>query len=53
MMDLLIKFSRLNRPNQLLFEDFLDFLLSKQKKQQGFNMRDYRKKISGVSVWSD
>ena len=53
MTDLLVKYQQLNHSHRQQLKDFLDFLLSKQKKQKGFDMEAYRKRILGVSVWSE
>jgi hypothetical protein len=51
MSDLVVKYSLLNKTAQQEVNDFLDFLLSKQKSQKT-NM-DYKTKINAVSTWSD
>jgi hypothetical protein len=51
MSDLVVKYSLLNKTAQQEVNDFLDFLLSKQKSQKT-NM-DYKLKINAVSTWSD
>ena len=51
MSDLVVKYSLLSKTAQMEVNDFLDFLLSKQKSQKT-NM-DYKIKINAVSTWSD
>jgi hypothetical protein len=51
MTDLMLKYSLLNKSAQQEVNDFLDFLLSKQKIKKT-NM-DYKMKIHAVSTWSD
>lgn len=33
--------------------DFMDFLLSKQKEKRNNSLSEYKKRILSVSVWSD
>ena len=51
MSDLMLKYSLLNKSAQQEVNDFLDFLLSKQKIKKT-NM-DYKTKIHKVSTWSN
>lgn len=51
MTDIILKYNLLNKNAQREVNDFLDFLLSKQKSQKT-NM-DYKIKINAVSTWSD
>ena len=51
MSDLVVKYSLLNKTAQQEVNDFLDFLLSKQKSQK--TIMDYKTKINAVSTWSD
>lgn len=51
MTDLILKYRLLNKTAQQEVNDFLDFLLSKQKVKKS-NM-DYKIKIRAVSTWSD
>lgn len=51
MTDLMLKYNLLNKSAQQEVNDFLDFLLSKQKIKKP-NI-DYKIKIHTVSTWSD
>lgn len=51
MTDLMLKYSLLNKSAQQEVNDFLDFLLSKQKIKK--TNIDYKIKIHTVSTWSD
>lgn len=51
MTDLMLKYNLLNKSAQQEVNDFLDFLLSKQKIKK--TNIDYKIKIHTVSTWSD
>ena len=51
MTDIILKYNLLNKDAQQEVNDFLDFLLSKQKSKKS-NL-DYKIKINAVSTWSD
>lgn len=51
MSDLILKYNSLSKTAQKEVDDFLDFLLSKQKSQK--TNLDYKIKIHAVSTWSD
>ncbi len=52
MSELLIKYNQLDALQKQELLDFLDFLLSKKKKQQP-DLNDYKKKLLEISVWSE
>lgn len=47
------KYSKLNKTAQQELNDFMDYLLSKQKNVKINIVPDYKKKILNVGVWSD
>jgi len=51
MSDIILKYSLLNKTAKEEVNDFLDFLLSKQKSKK--TNKDYKIKIHTVSTWSD
>jgi hypothetical protein len=53
MADITLKYSLLNNSSRQELNDFLDFLLHKQKGKRGNNLSAYKKKILGVTTWSD
>lgn len=53
MEDINIKYNRLNSSAKKEAKDFIDFLLSKDKKKEGSSISAYKKKILQVSRWSD
>ncbi len=53
MADIVLKYSLLNNGARKQVNDFLDFLLQKQKKKGGNSLSSYKKKILGVATWSD
>src|SRR5690606_25006838 len=53
MNELLIKYNALSPEIQREVDDFLDFLLSKYKDKKNFDMKSWKEKIKGVSVWSE
>lgn len=48
-----IKYNKLNNARRRELNDFLDFLLSRQKNEMKKSLTDYKKKILSVSTWSD
>ena len=53
MSDIILKYSLLNKTAQQEVNDFLDFLLSKQKRIKEKSHIDYKTKIMSVSTWTD
>ena len=53
MSEIVLKYNRLNKTARQELNDFMDFLLSKQKRDKPFFLPTYKKKILNVSVWSD
>lgn len=53
MNDIVVKYNRLNRTARQEVDDFMDFLLSKQKTDKPKLLANYRSKILNVSIWSD
>ncbi len=53
MADIVLKYSLLNNSARKQLNDFLDFLLQKQKEKGGNSLSSYKKKILGVTTWSD
>lgn len=53
MSDIILKYSLLNKTAQQEVNDFLDFLLSKQKRIKEKSPTDYKTKIMSVSTWTD
>lgn len=53
MSELILKYNLLNTTAQQQVQDFIDFLLTKNKKQQPKNHQNYKQKILQVSVWDD
>ncbi len=53
MTDLLSKYKLLNNSGKQEVNDFMDFLLYKQKTKTSDSLSDYKKKILKVSTWSD
>ena len=53
MADIVLKYSLLNNNARKQVNDFLDFLLQKQREKRGNSLSSYKKKILGVSTWSD
>ena len=51
MTDLVIKYNALNKSSQKQVNAFMDFLLSKQKKNK--SKINYKSKILSVSKWTD
>ncbi len=52
MSELILKYNLLNTAAQQQVQDFIDFLLTKNK-QQPKNQQNYKQKILQVSVWDD
>jgi hypothetical protein len=50
--DLITKYQLLTPETQQEVQDFLDFLLTR-KKRKPFNMKAWKKKIAGISVWTE
>ena len=53
MSDITLKYSLLNNSARKEVNDFLDFLLQKQREKRGNSLSTYKKKILGVTTWSD
>lgn len=53
MADIVLKYSLLDNSARKQVNDFLDFLLQKQKEKRGNSLSSYKKKILGVTTWSD
>jgi|AntRauTorcE11898_2_1112593.scaffolds.fasta_scaffold05334_4 hypothetical protein len=48
-----IKYNKLNNTRRRELNDFLDFLLNRQKSDKTKSLTDYKKKILSVSTWTD
>jgi hypothetical protein len=53
MSDIVIKYNRLNITARQEVNDFMDFLLSRQKTDKVNLLSNYKDKILNVSIWSD
>jgi hypothetical protein len=53
MNDIAIKYNRLSKTAKQELDDFLDFLLSRQKVEVKKVLTTYKKKILAVSEWTD
>jgi len=53
MSDIVIKYNKLNNIAKQELNDFLDFLLCRQKKGSSKSLSTYKNNILNVSVWSD
>lgn len=53
MTDLILKYKLLNNSGRQEVNDFIDFLLQKQKLKSKNSLSNYKKKILQVSTWSD
>jgi hypothetical protein len=53
MSEIVVKYNRLNKTARQELNDFMDFLLSKQKTDKPIFLTTYKNKILNVSVWSD
>ena len=53
MHDLLAKCQTLSPETQQQVNDFLDFMLIKDKENKSFDMKVWKEKIKSVGVWSE
>ncbi len=53
MNDIAIKYNKLNKTRRQELNNFLDYLLSRQKNDKKNLLTGYKKKILSVSIWSD
>jgi hypothetical protein len=53
MADITLKYSLLNKGARQEVNDFLDFLLYKQHEKKANSLSSYKKKILGVTTWTD
>lgn len=53
MADIVLKYSLLSNNARKEVNDFLDFLLQKQREKKNNSLSSYKKKILGVTTWSD
>jgi len=53
MNEIAIKYNKLSNKRRQEVNDFLDFLLTRQKKESRIHLSSYRKKILSVSTWND
>jgi len=53
MSEIVVKYNKLDKIARQELNDFMDFLLSKQKNTKPTLMSTYKNKILSVSVWSD
>ena len=53
MSDIVVKYNRLNKIARQEVNDFMDFLLSRQKTNKTNFLTTYKNKILNVSNWSD
>ena len=53
MSEIVVKYSRLNKTARQELNDFMDFLLSKQKNDKVNFLTAYKDKILNVSVWTE
>ena len=53
MSQIVVKYNKLDKTARQELNDFMDFLLSKQKNPNPLLMSAYKNKILNVSVWSD
>ena len=53
MSDIVVKYNRLNKIARQEVNDFMDFLLSRQKTNKTNFLTTYKNKIINVSDWSD
>ena len=53
MNEILEKYNALSPERQREVNDFLDFMLSKSKDKKLIDMKSWKEKIKGVSVWSE
>ena len=52
MADITLKYSLLNKTAKQEINDFMDFLLSRQKRNKKSPISSYKKKILNVSTWT-
>ena len=53
MNEIAIKYNQLSKTRRQEVNDFLDFLLTRQKNESKIQLSKYRKKILTVSTWDD
>ncbi|MFA5330637.1 MAG: hypothetical protein WC384_22785 [Prolixibacteraceae bacterium] len=53
MSDILVKYNRLSKTARKEVNDFMDFLLSKQKSNRPNLLTTYKNKILKITTWSD
>ncbi len=53
MNEIVVKYNKLNKTARQELNDFMDFLLSKQKTDKPLFLTTYKNKILNVSVWTD
>lgn len=53
MNDIVLKYSLLNESGRKEFNDFLDLLLQKQEDGKSVSLSSCKKKILGVTTWSE
>lgn len=53
MSDIVVKYNRLNKTARQEVNDFMDFLLSKQKTNKHNFLSTYKNNILNVSIWTD
>ena len=53
MSDIIVKYNRLSKTARKEVNDFMDFLLSKQKSNRPNLLTTYKNKILNVSTWSN
>lgn len=53
MADITLKYNLLNKGARQEVNDFLDFLLHKQHEKNGNLLSSYKKKILGVTTWTE
>ena len=53
MSEIVVKYNKLDKIARQELNDFMDFLLSKQKNANPMLLSNYKNKILNVSVWSD
>lgn len=53
MADIILKYNLLNKTARQEVNDFISFLLSKQKKNEKSSKSAYKKNILNVSTWTD
>lgn len=53
MNEIVVKYNKLNKTARQELNDYMDFLLSKQKTDKPLFLTTYKNKILNVSVWTD